>query len=167
MWLVPADYFRRPCLKHLILFLLFIKINQVSSQPVILSLSNFHRVKNEVKAQNAKAVCGISFKSWVACLPDVTFVAESHQNSLRDPFVARLLGFSSLLAQKNFDYAQDDIQNFCWDITFDFLNSKSGFYKKIIPHPYNTPPRGRRPCRNCAYLGRRLGFVDRRCWLPR
>ena len=60
MWLVPADYFRRPCLKHLILFLLFIKINQVSSQPVILSLSNFHRVKNEVKAQTAKAVCGIS-----------------------------------------------------------------------------------------------------------
>ena len=44
-------------------FLLFIKINQVNSQPVILSLSNFHRVKNEVKAQNAKAVCGISFKS--------------------------------------------------------------------------------------------------------
>ena len=63
MWISPAELFRRHFLKHLILFLLFIKINQVNSQPVILSLSNFHRVKNEVKAQNAKAVCGISFKS--------------------------------------------------------------------------------------------------------
>ena len=69
-------------------FLFSIKINQVNSQPVILSLSNFHQVKNEVKAQNAKAVCGISLKILVACLLDVTFVAESHPNSLRDPFVA-------------------------------------------------------------------------------
>ena len=69
-------------------FLFSIKINQFHSQPVILSLSNFHRVKNEVKAQNAKAVCGISFKISVACLLDVTFIAESHPNLLRDPIVA-------------------------------------------------------------------------------
>ena len=85
------------CTSHLFCFaerwrleknLFFWENNKINNQLVILSLSNFHWASSEVKAQNAKAVCGISFKISVACQRDVTFSLESHPNSLRDPFVA-------------------------------------------------------------------------------
>ena len=46
--------------------------------------SNFFWASSEEKAR-AHRRSGISFEISVACLRDVTFTAESHQNSLRDP----------------------------------------------------------------------------------
>ena len=34
---------------------------------------------------------------------------KGYQSSIADPFVAPLLGFGSLFAPQNFDYAQDDM----------------------------------------------------------
>ena len=105
--------------------------HKTNNQHVILSLSNFHRASSEVKARRQSAA-GISLKTSVACLLDVTFAVESHQNSLRDPASAkslavlyRIVAASGSLPQQNFDfgrrsytppYAQDDIQRFCFAI---------------------------------------------------
>ena len=45
---------------------------------------------------------------WLAVIK-VTFPLKSHRDSIRDPAAASPCAFSSLLAQKKFDSAQDDI----------------------------------------------------------
>ena len=75
--------------------MIFEKTPQINRQPVILSLSNFHRVDNEVKARGV-AAAGSRLKFRWLFKGDVTFAMASHSNLLGDPFVATLLGFTSL-----------------------------------------------------------------------
>ena len=56
--------------------------------------SNFHRVKNEVKAR-AHRRSGISFKISVAFCVDVTFTTKATQTCLEIPSSLTLLGFCS------------------------------------------------------------------------
>ena len=75
--------------------MIFEKTPQINRQLVILSLSNFHRVDNEVKARGVAEAGSRNESRWLF-KGEVTFVMASHSNLFGDPFVALLLGFTSL-----------------------------------------------------------------------
>ena len=70
------------------------------------SRSFFERIAR--KNREALSRSGISLEILVACLPDVTFTAESYQESLRDPCGALAPCFRSfaLLNPRKFDCAK-------------------------------------------------------------
>ncbi len=72
--------------------------------PTVVELLRVER-SEQAKARRSSAA-GIWLKVLVAYQRDVTFSVESHPNSEPYPIVAMLLGFSSLFARKNFDYAK-------------------------------------------------------------
>ena len=125
--------------------------HKTNNQHVILSLSNFHRASSEVKARRQSAA-GISLKTSVACLLDVTFAVESHQNSLRDPASAkslavlyRIVAASGSLPQQNFDFgrrsytppfAQNDKQRLCFEIR---VRKNGRFVNRPYDKFYHTP----------------------------
>ena len=74
-------------------------------QPVILSKVELLRVERKRTSRSAKreAVCGISYRVLVACQRDVTSIQKATQILNEIPAALWRLGFSSLLARKNFD----------------------------------------------------------------
>ena len=126
--------------------------NQTIKKLVILSLSNFHRVKNEVKARRQSAA-GISFKILVAFCIDVTsrWQATKTRSEIPLRLLARASACSLALNPQKFDYAnrfavfsaQDDIQWFCFLFVANYfyifscervLRGRGGIFAKVPPH---------------------------------
>ena len=104
--------------------------DKIINQPVILSEVELLRVERseQAKARGFLAEVGSRNNSWWLVDGMLHLLQKATQTRLEIPAALWRLGFSSLLAQKNFDYAQDDIRG-CLKILGKRLQQEGKLYE--------------------------------------